>query len=441
MRVILQNLGIRSKIMVGAILALVIVVSMASWVYHGIVVSQARDDDLAQTTEITSAIDAMHLQLVNMELGYRGFLIVGDDTLLTPYTTGYQSYTRTSAHVRELLQPDPQQLDRLNRLDRAVGSWHDSVLETGIALRRILTGAPNAAYTAFITDDETSKHAFLDLTNRVAAFRAIETDRDIQRSQEAQAAAANLKDTLVIGTVLAVLASLGVLWLLATNIARRVGHITQIALHMADGMRTVRATLPPALDEVGQLARAFNTMAAMIEQYVTDLQNQAARADAARCLAETAQAQSHEQLALIDAQHTVIREMSVPLLPLSATTLVMPLVGALDSTRIGLIHTQALHALEQTQAKDLLLDITGVPVVDTQVAQGLLQLVEMGKLMGTRVSIVGIRPEVAQAIVGLGLDLATIRTYSTLQDGIGNLLVTKDLVRPGAWYGAHKRSR
>src|SRR4051794_10650439 len=107
MRVILQNLGIRSKIMVGAILALVIVVSMASWVYHGIVVSQARDDDLAQTTEITSAIDAMHLQLVNMELGYRGFLIVGDDTLLTPYTTGYQSYTRTSAHVREMLRPDP----------------------------------------------------------------------------------------------------------------------------------------------------------------------------------------------------------------------------------------------------------------------------------------------------------------------------------------------
>src|SRR6266545_4654086 len=71
---------------------------------------------------------------------------------------------------------------------------------------------------------------------------------------------------------------------------------------------------------------------------------------------------------------------------------------------VSLIHTQALHTLGHMQAKELLLDITGVPVVDSQVAQGLLQLVEMAKLMGTRVSIVGIRPEVAQAIVGLGLD-------------------------------------
>jgi rsbT co-antagonist protein RsbR len=201
---------------------------------------------------------------------------------------------------------------------------------------------------------------------------------------------------------------------------------------MAEGTRTVRSTLPPAQDEVGQLARAFNTMAAIIEQYVIDLQSHAARADAARCMAEAAQAQSLEQLALIDTQHNVIREMSVPILPLTTTTLVMPLVGALDSTRIGLIHSQALRALEQAQVKDLLLDITGVPVVDTQVAKGLLQLVEMGKLMGTRVSIVGIRPEVAQAIVGLGIDLATIRTYSTLQDGLGSLLITQAIVRQGA---------
>ena len=102
----------------------------------------------------------------------------------------------------------------------------------------------------------------------------------------------------------------------------------------------------------------------------------------------------------------------------------MPLVGALDTTRLGLIHTQALHTLGQMQAQELLLDITGVPVVDTQVAQGLLQLVEMAKLLGTRVSIVGIRPEVAQAIVRTGAHLTTIRTHSTLQDGIGNLLTT-----------------
>jgi CHASE3 domain sensor protein/anti-anti-sigma regulatory factor len=427
-----QDLGIRSKIMVCTILVLLIVVSMAGWVYYGIVVSQARDQEATQTTAVLSAIDAMHLQLVNMELGYRGFLIVGDDALLTPYSTGYQSYTHTSAQVRDLLQTDTQQLKRLSQLDKAVKSWHNSVLESGIAVRRMLTGSHDAAYTAFITDNETSKHAFMNLTAQIATFRTIETDRSTTRLQQAQAAAMNLKVTLIGGSILTVLASLGLLWLLATNIARRVGHVTQAARRMAEGTRTIRCTLPPADDEVGHLAQTFNTMATIIEQYTADLQTRSADADTARCTAETAHAQIAEQLALIDAQHTVIREMSVPILPLTSSILVMPLVGALDSTRLGLIHTQALHTLGHMQAKELLLDITGVPVVDSQVAQGLLQLVEMAKLLGTRVSIVGIRPEVAQAIVGLGLDLTTIRTHSTLQDGISNLLVSNAIVRRSA---------
>jgi rsbT co-antagonist protein RsbR len=371
----------------------------------------------------------MHLQLVNMELGYRGFLIVGDDSLLIPYTTGYESYTRTSAQVRDLLQADTQQLKRLSQLDQAVKSWHNNVLESSIAVRRMLTGSRDAAYTGFITNNETSKHAFTNLTTQIAAFRTIETDHSTMRLQQAQAAALNLKVTLIGGSILALLASLGLFWLLATNIARRVGQVTQAARRMAEGSRTIRCTLPPADDEVGHLAQTFNAMAAIIEQYTVELQTHSAHADAARCAAETAHAQIVEQLALIDAQHTVIREMSVPILPLTSSILVMPLVGALDSTRLGLIHSQALHTLGHMHTKELLLDITGVPVVDSQVAQGLLQLVEMAKLLGTRVSIVGIRPEVAQAIVGLGIDLTTIRTHSTLQDGIGNLLTTNGIAQ------------
>src|SRR3954469_18492147 len=145
-----QNLGIRSKIMVCTVLVLLIVISMASWVYYGIVVSQARDQDATQTSEVLSAIDAMHLQLVNMEMGYRGFLIVGDDALLIPYTTGYESYTRSSAQVRDLLQTDTEQLQRLSQLDQAVKSWHNSVLESSIAVRRMLTGSRDAAYTGFM---------------------------------------------------------------------------------------------------------------------------------------------------------------------------------------------------------------------------------------------------------------------------------------------------
>ena len=131
---------------------------------------------------------------------------------------------------------------------------------------------------------------------------------------------------------------------------------------------------------------------------------------------EAAQAQL---LAELEQQRTTIRELSVPVIPISATSLIMPLIGALVSERLRQLQDQALQALERTRAQALLLDITGVPVVDSQVAQGLLAVVQAARLLGAEVILVGIRPEVAQAIVGLGLQLSGLRTYSDLQSALG----------------------
>lgn len=117
-------------------------------------------------------------------------------------------------------------------------------------------------------------------------------------------------------------------------------------------------------------------------------------------------------------QRVIIRELSVPVLPISATTLVMPLIGALDSSRLNDLQQQALNAIEQYRARRLLLDITGVPVVDSQVAQGLIRVVEAARLLGAEVVLVGIRPEVAQAVVGLGINLAGMRSYSDLRSAL-----------------------
>jgi rsbT co-antagonist protein RsbR len=114
--------------------------------------------------------------------------------------------------------------------------------------------------------------------------------------------------------------------------------------------------------------------------------------------------------------------MSVPILPLNDSTLVLPLVGALDSTRMQQAQERALQAIENASARYLLLDITGVPLVDTLVAQGLLQIVQTASLLGCAVVLVGIRPEVAQAVVGLGLDLRRVATQGTLQSGIAYTL-------------------
>ena len=120
-------------------------------------------------------------------------------------------------------------------------------------------------------------------------------------------------------------------------------------------------------------------------------------------------------LAEIDDQRAMIKDLAVPVIPISATTLVMPLVGALDAARLRQLQEQSLQALECTSARTLILDITGVPVVDSQVAQGLLITMHAARLLGAHVTLVGIRPEVAQAIVGLGLDLRDVNTFSDLQ--------------------------
>ncbi|KAB8145582.1 STAS domain-containing protein [Chloroflexia bacterium SDU3-3] len=114
-------------------------------------------------------------------------------------------------------------------------------------------------------------------------------------------------------------------------------------------------------------------------------------------------------------QRMIIREMSVPIIPISETTCVMPLIGALDTSRIAQVQEQALRALQHSRARRLILDITGVPVVDTQVAQGFMKVVQAARLLGAEVLLVGIRPEVAQSIIGLGVDLHDIQTYSDLQ--------------------------
>jgi rsbT co-antagonist protein RsbR len=177
----------------------------------------------------------------------------------------------------------------------------------------------------------------------------------------------------------------------------------------------VRCDLPASRDEVGLMGATFNTMAQIIEQRTDDLMAQYQVAEASRREAEATHEQLATQLALVEQQQAIIREMSVPVLPVRSSTLVMPLVGALDSTRLALMHAQALQAIERSRTRQLILDITGVPVIDTQVALGLTRLVQAARLLGTNVDIVGIRPEVAQTLVGLGVELRAMRTFSNLQ--------------------------
>jgi len=128
---------------------------------------------------------------------------------------------------------------------------------------------------------------------------------------------------------------------------------------------------------------------------------------------------------MIQMQATALEQLSTPLIPISDDILVMPLIGRIDSWRAQKIMETLLQGLVANQARVAILDITGVPVVDSAVAQGLLRAAQAAKLLGAQVVLTGIRPEVAQTVVGIGADLRGIVTYSTLQNGISAVLALR----------------
>jgi PAS domain S-box-containing protein len=132
--------------------------------------------------------------------------------------------------------------------------------------------------------------------------------------------------------------------------------------------------------------------------------------------AEAERVQLQEQI--IGAQAAALAELSTPLIPISDEVLAMPLIGAIDTQRAQQVLDALLSGIERSRARIAILDITGVPVVDTQVAKTLLIAARGVRLLGAEIVLTGIRPEVAQTLVGLGIDLGGIVTHSTLQRGI-----------------------
>jgi rsbT co-antagonist protein RsbR len=115
-------------------------------------------------------------------------------------------------------------------------------------------------------------------------------------------------------------------------------------------------------------------------------------------------------------QQEEMLELSTPVVKLWEGILALPLIGTLDSARTQIVMESLLEAIVQTNSKVAIIDITGVPTVDTVVAQHLLKTVTAARLMGADCIISGVRPQIAQTIVHLGINLLDITTKATLSD-------------------------
>jgi rsbT co-antagonist protein RsbR len=120
----------------------------------------------------------------------------------------------------------------------------------------------------------------------------------------------------------------------------------------------------------------------------------------------------------IGEQQDAIRELSTPALQMREGLLILPIIGIIDAARARQLTEQLLHAIRGTRAKVVVMDITGVPTVDSQVANHLIQTVEASRLMGATVIVTGLSAEVARALVALAVDLSKLYTVGDLQGGI-----------------------
>ncbi|HEX8851743.1 MAG TPA: STAS domain-containing protein, partial [Gemmatimonadaceae bacterium] len=119
---------------------------------------------------------------------------------------------------------------------------------------------------------------------------------------------------------------------------------------------------------------------------------------------------------VIRRQQQELLELSTPVVELWENILALPLIGTLDSGRTQVVMESLLEKIVQSGASIAIIDITGVPTVDTLVAQHLMKTVAAARLMGTECIISGIRPQIAQTIVHLGVDLQGVTTKATLAD-------------------------
>ncbi len=175
---------------------------------------------------------------------------------------------------------------------------------------------------------------------------------------------------------------------------------SSLALIAVIGWQTIRS-LERSIQRIQERSRMLQDLAGEKDRLLAELQ---AREQAQNSLLQT------------------VRELGSPVIPLAPGVIAMPLIGAIDSVRAQQIITDLLQGVVDNRARVAIVDVTGVPIVDTAVAGALLKAAQGVRLLGAESVWTGMRPEVAQTVVALGLDLSGVTTRATLQEGLAYAL-------------------
>ena len=176
-----------------------------------------------------------------------------------------------------------------------------------------------------------------------------------------------------------------------------------------DQLARLNEKLKQGIQERDQAINQLGILQASLEQQVAEQMSELEQAVVER---------ERMQQEIIEAQRHTLRELSTPIIPVMERIIVMPLVGSIDSMRARDITRVLLAGIRKHRAKVVILDITGVSIVDTGVANHLNKTIQAARLKGARTIITGISDAVAETIVDLGIDWSGIETVADLQTGL-----------------------
>ena len=189
----------------------------------------------------------------------------------------------------------------------------------------------------------------------------------------------------------------------------RIEQLLDVVMRIAAGDVDARATQSDRGDNLDALICGINMLAEEIGRTLSDTE-------------ELARELVAEKDKVIRAQAAAMAELSTPVIQLTEGVLVLPLIGKLDAERARRIDESLLGSIADRQAEVVILDITGVPVIDTAVANHLIQTMAACGLLGARVILSGVSPQNAETVVRLGVDMQEVRTAGSLESALTDAL-------------------
>lgn len=171
-------------------------------------------------------------------------------------------------------------------------------------------------------------------------------------------------------------------------------------------------------DELRSLAALDQATASDLQQMLSTVSASVSAREAALAERDRMVAELEEKLAVIAEQRQAILSLSTPLIEVWDEVIAVPIIGTIDAGRAAQLMERLLEAILHRRARCAILDLTGVEMIDTATADSFLSIIRAVKLLGAHGSIAGIGPAVAQTLVGLGVDLTAIPTYSNLREAL-----------------------